>query len=509
MSNALIYGKDNTERVVSVEVKDGVAEIFTEQPDGTVASTCVPHKYWILYSEQRSSKFARLDGELHYKYSMEYSDLEEYQAIIKHSYSKRYDFYTARDPKTNFLIKSGVTSFKGLKVENVSVLSFDIETTGLSPNADDARVLLITNTFRRNGEIERRLFCIDEYTDEATMISEWCRWVRKKNPSIMIGHNVFGFDFPYLHIRGGGLDLGRDGSRMVISDKTRQFRKDGSQTYDYNDVLIYGREIIDTKFLAIKYDIAREFPNYSLKPIIAHLGLEKKGRTFIDASKMKELWADPEMRKLIKIYGEEDADDALKLYDKMVPAFFFYAQHIPMSFQQINNTATGTQLNNFMVRAYLQDGHSIPKADDAPKFPGAISLGVPGIHKNTLKLDISANYPNIMLRWDIFPKHKDPKGYMPKALEHFLNSRLEFKALFKKTGDEAHEGRSNAGKIVANSYYGFAGAQGLNFNFPEGAKKVTALGRIILKCGIYWATGKEMELNGVSEDSEEPQFHAS
>ncbi len=272
--------------------------------------------------------------------------------------------------------------------------------------------------------------------------------------------------------------------------------------------MIYGREIIDTKFLSIKYDVNRDFPNYSLKPMIEHLGLQKKNRTFVDASKMKQLWADPKMRETIKAYAMDDSDDALKLYDLMMPSFFYYMQNIPMSAQQINNSATGAQINSFMVRAYLQDGHSIPKPCDIEPFRGAISLGVPGVHKNTVKLDIKSNYPNIMLQFDVFPNDKDPKGYMREALEYFLASRSKNKDLAKSTGDTYFEALSNAGKIVANSYYGFMGAPGCNFNYPEGAARVTAIGRDILRSAIYWATGKEVEL-GVSEDSEDIEFHAS
>lgn len=510
--NALIYGQDETQRVVSVEVSDGVATIYRELEDGSVVSEERPHNYWILYADNLNPKFERLRGDANYRYLISYSEYERYREIVSASYRKRYDFYTAHDPKTNFMLRSGLTYFKGMKVEEVSVLSFDIETTGLNPKAPDAQVLLITNTYRVNGKVKCALFCVDDYETDYHMITEWCKWVQQINPSIIIGHNVLGFDFPYLNERGGGLlRLGRDGSNLEIQERVRQFRKDGSQSYDFHDVLIHGREIIDTKFLAIKYDVKREFPNYSLKSIIAHLGLEKKGRTFIDASRMKELWANPEMRKTIKVYAAEDADDALMLYDKFIPAFFYYTQHIPRSFQQINNTATGGQIDDFMTRAYLQEGHSIPKASEASGYEGAISFGRPGIHKNVFKIDVASMYPSIMLGFGISPgPEKDPKGYFQQMLDFFTKQRLANKRKAEESSERLYSDLSEAQKIVINSGYGFLGAPGCRFNNPAAAAEVTRIGRAILMNSIYYATGKEFQYAGTEspDDTSEDNFHA-
>lgn len=508
MNRPLIYGKDLTERVVSVEVSDGTAEVFIEHADGRIEGKVMPHEYWILFSDELSPKFVRLDGDLYYKYLISYPSYEKYREIVSSSYKKRREFYTSHDPKTNFMLRSGVTYYKGMKVEDVSVLSFDIETTGLNPDATDAQVLLISNTFRKAGQLTRRLFCVDDYETDTDMIFDWCEWVGDINPSLLIGHYILGFDLPYLKSRAGRLPLGRDGSDLRISDKVRQFRKDGSQTYDYQDIFVYGREIVDTKFLSIKHDVKREFPNYSLKPIIAHLGLEKKNRTFVDASRMKELWKNPKMRQTIKDYAIDDSDDPIKLFDKMIPAFFYFAQNIPMSIQQINNTASGTQINNFLIRSYLQDGHSIPKASPKAPFEGAISLGFPGVHKNTFKVDVSGMYPSIMLQYGISPGVKDPKGHFLEMLEFFSNERLKNKQLAKETGDAHFENLSNSGKIIVNSAYGFMGAEGANFNNPEGAAEVTRIGRDILRCAMYWATGKEIH-GGISETSESDELYSA
>lgn len=109
-----------------------------------------------------------------------------------------------------------------------------------------------------------------------------------------------------------------------------------------------------------------------------------------------------------------------------------------------------------------------------------------------------------MLQYDVFPTEKDPKGYMKQMLQHFTDVRGGNKTLFKQTKLIMYEHLSNTGKVVCNSIYGLLGVKGLNFNFPEGAARVTRIARDILKCAIWIATGKELT-GGVSETAEDAE----
>jgi DNA polymerase elongation subunit (family B) len=322
-------------------------------------------------------------------------------------------------------------------------------------------------------------------------------WVYEKNPSIILGHNVYGFDFPYLQyvmrMHSVAFCLGRNGSEVKFAQRSTQFRKDGSQSYDYNNVLIYGREIVDTMFLSMKYDGAnrREYESYGLKAIIKHEGLERKVRQHYEAGHIGKNWNNLEERKKIKAYAIDDADDALKLYDLMIPSFFYYTQAIPRSLQHIINSATGSQINSWMVRSYLQQGHSIAKGSNKEEFPGAISFGNPGIHKNVFKVDVQSLYPSIILSSRLYNKYKDPQANFLKFMDFFTKQRILDKEQFEKTGDRLLEDLSNSRKININSGYGFLSAPKLNYNSPSDAARVTAIGREILKKAIKYASGKE------------------
>lgn len=499
--NPLIFGKDQTERVVGVEPgESGECVLYVQGEKGRIAKKSAPMSHWILYSEQLSPKMKRLEGDQHYKWLIEYDSKAKYDDVLKASWRSKIDNYVARDPKEAFLLKSGVTMFKGLKAKDVSVLSFDLEHTyGIGDTLKrDGRILLISNTYRNSrGEIRRELFSYDDYISEGEMLDAWTTFIKAFDPSVIVGHNIFGHDFKILRHAaqkaGIKLQVGRDYSEMTFDRRPSFKRKDGSQAYEFFNAHIYGREIVDTFFLALTYDVGRKYESYGLKAIVKHEGLERADRVHYDASQIEEKYKDPVEWAKIKEYAEHDADDALALYDLMIPAFFYVTQSTPRSFQHVINSASGSQINGMMVRAYLQDGHSIAKASPSVEFEGAISFGIPGLHKNVLRFDVSSLYPSIIRQYRIFSREKDPKELFLKMVNYFTEERLKNKKIGKETGDRYYKDLEQSQKIMINSKYGFMGAPKLNYNYPEGAAAVTRYGREILKKAILWATGTEYQ----------------
>ena len=498
--DSLIYGKDQTERIVSLEVDDSNCELFIEDKDGTVRSEFIPNKYWILSPKPLKNKWIKLAGNLHYQYGQQYETRHEF--FMAKNFYKSEDIFSISDAKEALMVKNGITYYKGMDFKEVSVLSFDIETTGLEHDLN-SKVLLISNTFRKKGRLERKLFAYSDYETDAEMFDDWCNWVKEINPSIMLGHNIFLYDLPYLAFcadrAGTSLALGRDGSDLKFNNYESKFRKDGSQFYHYKKSKVYGRELVDTMFLSIKYDVGRKYESYGLKNIIKQEGLEIEGRQFYDASKIRTNYKIPEEWEKIKAYAEHDADDALALYDLMGAPFFYMTQSIAKPYQMIGESATGSQINSMMVRAYLQDKHSVPKADEVPNFGGGISLGNPGIYTNVYKLDVASLYPSIMIEYKVFDKDKDPNAYFSKLVNTFTERRFHHKKLAKDS--KYDDDMQGALKILINSAYGFLGTPGLLFNSPKNAAFVTEKGREILTKAINWAAENELKLINADTDS--------
>lgn len=514
----LIFGKNDTRRIVSIEPSEiGTCEIFKELENGEVVSETVPMKYYILFKKPYNDSFKRLKGNQPFKFIKEYKTKSKYYDILKRCSSKGIELFTVRDPKEHFMCRYGYTYFKGMSHKEVSTLSVDIEDTygiGKEPKKT-GKLLLIGNTYRQGKKLIRKQFAYDDYDSESDMLLAWAKWFRKMNPSIVLGHNLYGHDLKVIDYAARKnrikLKLGRNGSEMYIDKRESKFRKDGSQTYSYNNILIYGREIVDTWFLAMKYDQAsrREYENYKLKYIIKAEGLEKEDRVHYDAANIEQDYKDPKKWKLIKQYNIHDSDDPLAYYDKVIPVFFQYSKSLPRSFQSMVNTATGSQINSLMVRSYLQMNHSIAKASEKIDYPGAISFCMPGKHKNVFKLDVQSLYPSIILSYVLLDKKKDPKNHMIKMLRYFTEQRIKNKELYTKTKNIKYKILSDSQKIVINSIYGFYGANRLNYNCPRIAARVTEIGREILLDAIEWATGTRAIPEGAiggKVKNEESQF---
>ena len=499
--NQLIFGKDNTERVVSVEPGTGdKCVLFVQNEAGVISQREVPLSHWIIYTEKLSPKMQELAGNQPYKWLMEYDNKAKFDEVLRSSRERRMDVFQVRDAKEAFMVKSGVTMYKGLKVQDVSILSFDLEHTyGIGDKLNkNGKLLLISNTYRSpNGNIVKKLFSFDKYDNEAAMLQDWVYFVQTVDPSIIAGHNLFGHDFKILRhasVKTGVLlRIGRDNKELKFDHKKSFFRKDGSQAYEYHNASARGREIVDTFFLAIKYDVARNYESYGLKAIIKHEGLEKKDRVHYDASQIIANHSNPVEWAKIKAYAIDDADDALALFDLMIAPFFYATQSVPRTLQHIINSASGSQINAMMVRGYLQQGHSIAKQDEAVPFEGAISFGISGIHRNVLRFDVASLYPSVIRQYRVFNQKKDPQGLFLQMVNYFTEERLANKKKAKETGDRYFDDVQGSQKIMCNSMYGFLGMNRANYNYPEGAALVTRYGREILKQAIVWATGQEYE----------------
>lgn len=500
-TEALIFGKNSQKNIVSCGVKDGLLELFLEE-NGVVSSKFEKIRYWILSPKQIDYSWKPLAGNLHYKYIKTYDNEKSY--FIERRKYQHEDLFYISDPKEAAMVFGGFTYFKGMKVQDVSALFFDIESLGLQKN-EDSKVLIIANIFVKNGNITRKMFCYDDFGSEAEFFEAWTAWVREMNPSVIAGHNIFGYDLPYLQHcaekAGTSLALGRDGSDLYISKRESLFRKDGSQDIKYFRSYIYGREIVDTMFVAYHFDFARKYESYALKQIIKQENLEQPGRVFYDAGKISENYKILSEWEKIKKYAEFDADDAYSLYKLMIPAYFYLNQSVPKTFQQINYSASGSQINAFLIRSYLQDFHSLPKTSMGQAFEGAISIGNPGKYKNVFKIDVASLYPSIMLQYDIYDRQKDPLGNFIKMVDYFTTERLNNKKLGKETGDRYYKELQEAQKIIINSSYGMLGAHGLLFNSPKNAELVTKYGREVLSTALKFAERHNFIIVNADTDS--------
>ena len=106
------------------------------------------------------------------------------------------------------------------EISPIVVAAFDIECTsgdGSFPQAerDSDKVIQIGTTFSRYGETEcfykhivTLKSCdpipgadVESYENERDVLVSWTRMIKKMNPDIITGYNIFGFDYKYLYNR--------------------------------------------------------------------------------------------------------------------------------------------------------------------------------------------------------------------------------------------------------------------------------------------------------------------
>ena len=154
--NKLIFGKDTTEQIVAIEATKNGLEVYYSDGRMELRRT----KYWILADRKIDRHFKPLEGNQHYQYIRVFDDYVEKKRAF-YIYKKRNrDVYTIHNEMEQAMIIDGMTMFKGMKVEDLAVLSFDIEGAGLTKDAD-SEVFVITNTFKKQGKITKKQFRVE------------------------------------------------------------------------------------------------------------------------------------------------------------------------------------------------------------------------------------------------------------------------------------------------------------------------------------------------------------
>jgi DNA polymerase elongation subunit (family B) len=502
----LIYGKDKTLDIVAVEVVDNEIIIFDRYGNTEVR----PARFWLLCDKMLDSRCRRLEGNTHYKYIRFFSTYPEFAKYMQ--LWKKDNVYGIWNAREQVMLIEGITLYKGMKPSDLGVLAFDIESEGLSHHKK-SQVYLITNSYEKNGIRVKKHFRVDEYNNDAgKMIDDWCKWVRVIDPDIINFWNGYGYDLPYLEhvakLNNTSLALGRDGSNVEFKRNVSQKRVDGNTSWDYHKAHIYGRQIVDGLFVALNYGVGKGYPSWGLKPIAEAEGFISESRQFYDASKIKDNWGIPEEREKIIQYGIDDSEDTINLFYRMITSYFYTCQSLPIPFEEMLQGATGKWVNSVLVRGYLQNNESVPRASDGSRVAGGMSYGVPGIYSNVLKYDAASYYPSTILKFNIYNAKKDPKNLFVKTVKYFTEARLKNKKLFKETKDSYYDDLQAAQKIFINSSYGVLATNGLNFNSFEHAAQITRNCRAGLQKAIIWATGKDINQwwEKYEEEQDAPNF---
>lgn len=513
----VLFGADETSGIVAVEfIAPDRVQIYRREGTETVCTEAA-HRPFAWASERLPGEVRELAGGGVYRFLATFEDAASFAAAkTRHKAS----LFVLNDLVHQYLLATGRTLFKGMEFGDLRRMQVDIETRtpeggGMSDASCDP-LLAIALSDSSGWEEMLVVDAPDDPEGEREALERFVAVVRERDPDVIEGHNIFGFDLPYLEARarkaGVKLALGRDGraprshaSRLQIAERTIQYRK----------MAIHGRHVVDTLFLAQFYDIgARELESFGLKAVARHFGIAEEERVEMGAREITVAHAEDRAR--FETYALQDVRETRALAALLSPAWFIQTSIFPYNYQDVLVRGNATRINSLFLREYLRRGQSIPAAPEARSFAGGYTdIFSTGVVRGVWHCDIASLYPSIMLASRIFPA-TDTLGLFGSLLAHLRTFRLETKAKMRLLEKDAARGGEEdartasernhldalqgAFKILINSFYGYLGFGRGNFADFNAAEAVTARGREILRGMVEWLRGRGAQVIEIDTD---------
>src|SRR6266705_2028279 len=501
----MLFCADPTPRIVAIELGEtGTVIVYRREKDGSTIADVEPF-HPIVWADSDvvdlGIETEKLRGDLKYGWLVTVDSWKELIALRNGLKNAGRDFFAFTDPVQHYLTATGRTLFKDLPFEELKRMQ--LEVLSFSEGEED-RILSIALSDSTGWE---ELIVIDPKKaaeSEHAAIKRVTSLVKKRDPDVIEGHDLFRFDLPYLVARAKKLktklDWGRSGgflrsrpSRLQIAEKT----------IDYPKFTIDGRHFVDTFLLAQFYDVGmRSLTGFERTDVARHFGL---------CDVVISALAGKEFERAYVGGGEKFRRRALcgvretrAVSELLSPSYFIQAQIFPYNYQDVIVRGNATRINGLFLREYFRQKHGIPELPMPQTFEGGYTdIFFTGVARNVWHCDVASLYPSIMLQFDCFPG-SDRLQIFRHLLTDLRTFRLEAKANMRAEKNPARQHHlqalQNTFKILINSFYGYLGfAQGHFADF-DAAARVTQIGRDLLKKMIEWLNAHGAKVIEVDTD---------
>ncbi|EQB68606.1 MAG: hypothetical protein AMDU5_GPLC00010G0146 [Thermoplasmatales archaeon Gpl] len=384
------------------------------------------------------------------------------------------------------------TDIKGIRTTDdftpdVRVLSFDIE-NAFPPDEGDTygKIIVIGYSIRSKKGTETEKGAITG--EEKEILSNFNKLILEKDPDIIIGYNIDGYDLPVIEYRMERyrltLDIGRDGSKARRMNG--QFWRVKGRII--SDVWWNVKKILKPKHETLNY-VAMELLN--------------EGKDDVDRLNIMEEYKN--RPKEVIDYCIKDADLTLRIMEKMrvVDRNMFMSTVTKLPLEDTTNGGTSNYVDSLLIRLATQRNIAVPMTASQALKDRAIegghveSIGA-GLYDMVIVLDFKSMYPSIIMKYNICfttlsekgtiisptgARFLDPsvrKGLIPELLQTLMARRDQVKKQMKQaTGDEKDylDGVQNAIKILMNTFYGVLASSFYRFTNPELGSSVTSFAR--------------------------------
>jgi DNA polymerase elongation subunit (family B) len=505
---SLLYGENTEENIMAVHQQgESKMRIYSRSPNGITSRDEEFFPFFHLSDASYLSNFPRkhwvkeLSGNNYFRYLCAFSSSTSMWDGVRHtldSYNSQQNtrienfselpvLHLRTDLVAQFLIQTGRTLFKGMEFNDLHRMQLDIETyykpsapRGRSSRMND-QIIIVALSDNRGWQqvLETR------HKTEEQLLRELVNVIVTKDPDVIEGHNIYGFDLPYImrrcELNHVEFAIGRDGTIPHRYDSRMSFAE---RSVEYSSFEVNGRHIIDTLLLLQTYDVSkRTLESYGLKYAAKHFGFAKPNRVYVEGKDIATTW-DETPEKLIQ-YAADDVEETRMLSDYLSPSYFYMAKMIPASYGALARTGSATKIESMLLREYVKRRHSIPKPETGSQIAGGYTdVFYTGVLGPVVHLDVESLYPSIMLNESIAPASDELKVFQT-ILRYLKALRIDAKNRMKSAKEQStkakYDAMQSAFKILINSFYGYLGYSRALFNDYSAADMIASRGQEILR----------------------------
>jgi len=349
----------------------------------------------------------------------------------------------------------------------------------LSGKTEEKKVFIVSDE-----KIESPDYIVS-YKDEKELLLNFLKWFREKDPDIIVGWHVIGFDLMFLENKCRELNISFDIARASGRASLRQRKPRGYFASVTGRVIIDGPQALRTSFFT--------FEDYRLETVAQELLAEGKTITQ-DHDKVEEI------ERMFKEDKSGLAEYNLK-DSELVTNIFKKAGLIELSVRR--SQLSGLLMDELGMMTAAFDHFFLPKLHRAGYVAGNVkdldtsehAAGgyvmdpVPGIYDDVIVLDFKSLYPSIIQTFKIDPYSnlksnfdtiETLNGYKFSSTQHFLPEFIDQLIEQRNIAKKKDKQLSQAIKILMNSFYGVMGSFGCRFYHPNLPTAITGTGHKLL-----------------------------
>ena len=396
-----------------------------------------------------------------------------------------------------FTKKKNLTSFSNPKIDpceftpKLIIASIDIETGSqnnqlysiaihLSGKDEERKVFIVSEEKTKLPDY------IDTFENENELLRNFLKWFEEKDPDIIIGWHVIGFDLMFLERKCNDLMIPFNIARADGRVSLRQRKPSGFFASVTGRIVIDGPVALRSSFFT--------FEDYRLETVAQEM-LEEGKAISQDHNKVEEIERMfAEDKASLAEYNLKDAELVTNIFIKagLTELSIRRAQLSGLLMDELGMMTAA--FDHFFLPKLHRVGYVAPNVKDLQTSEhaagGYVMDPIPGIYDDVIVLDFKSLYPSIIQTFKIDPysnlksdvdtietlnsyKFSSTKHFLPE----FIDQLIEQRNIAKKKKDKQ---LSQAIKILMNSFYGVMGSFGCRFYHPNLPTAITGTGQKLL-----------------------------